>query len=88
MIRALSNSVFLALLLCCLPLAGGDGSFQRQVKRAIDQGSTYVFQLFRRKNGVTMMIGNAGFGPWDLPGETFGLAVQKSDLRFRGVAWK
>ena len=55
---------------------------------AIVKGSSYVFQLFRRKNGVTMMIGNAGFGPWDLPGKSFGLAVQKSDLRFRDVSWK
>ncbi len=47
-----------------------------------------VFALFRRKNGVLMMIGNTGFGPWELPDGPFGLTVYKSDLIFTDVEAK
>ncbi|MHC4548267.1 MAG: hypothetical protein ACYTEZ_05765 [Planctomycetota bacterium] len=63
-------------------------TLERGEVTAIVKGNRYAFQLFRRKDRVTMMIGDVGFGPWELPGTTFGLAVERSDLSFRDVGWK
>ena len=66
----------------------GFQTMERGEVTAIEKGTTYRFQLFRRKGKVTMMIGNTGFGPWELPGSAFGLAVEQSDLTFRDLSWK
>jgi hypothetical protein len=66
----------------------GFQTMERGEVTAIEKGTTYRFQLFRRKGKVTMMIGNTGFGPWELPGSAFGLAVERSDLTFRDLSWK
>jgi hypothetical protein len=66
----------------------GFRTMERGEVTAIQKGTTYKFQLFRRKGQVTMMIGNTGFGPWELPGKAFGLAVEKCDLTFRDISWK
>lgn len=66
----------------------GFQTIERGEVTAIEKGSSYRFQLFRRKGKVTMMIGNTGFGPWELPGSAFGLAVERSDLTFRDISWK
>jgi len=46
------------------------------------------FQLFRKGDKVTMMIGPIGFGPWELPGRHFGLAVERSDVVFKDISWQ
>ncbi|MHC4816514.1 MAG: hypothetical protein ACYTF8_00440 [Planctomycetota bacterium] len=66
----------------------GFRTMERGEVTAIEKGTSYRFQLFRRKGKVTMMIGNTGFGPWELPGKAFGLAVERSDLTFRDISWK
>jgi hypothetical protein len=35
-----------------------------------------------------MLEGGASYGPWELPGEGFGLAVENNDLVFPDVSWK
>jgi len=52
----------------------------------IDPSKDAVFHAFRRPNGVSMMIGNTGFGPWQLPKGPFGLVVYRSDLLFTDLA--
>ena len=35
-----------------------------------------------------MFEGGASYGPWELPGDGFGLAVEGCDLTFADVWWK
>ncbi len=49
----------------------------------------YRIQLFRKKEQVYLMLeGGASYGPWELPGSGFGLAVENSDLAFSDISWK
>ncbi|HEX5138200.1 MAG TPA: hypothetical protein VFY93_14585 [Planctomycetota bacterium] len=49
----------------------------------------YRIQLFRKKDQVYLMLeGGASYGPWELPGSGFGLAVENNDLVFNDVSWK
>ncbi len=49
----------------------------------------YRIQLFRKKEQVYLMLeGGASYGPWELPGTGFGLAVENNDLTFLDVSWK
>ena len=49
----------------------------------------YRIQLFRKKELVYLMLeGGASYGPWELPGTGFGLAVENNDLTFSDVSWK
>jgi hypothetical protein len=49
----------------------------------------YRIQLFRKKEKVYLMLeGGASYGPWDLTGTGFGLAVENNDLVFSDVTWK
>ena len=63
------------------PLEQGQGP-------APDKDGNYRFQAYRRGDKVTLMIGNSGYGPWELPDDGFGLAVDKSGCSFRDVSWK
>jgi len=47
----------------------------------------YKLMAFRRKGQVTLMIGNSGYGPWELPGDTLGLVVENCDIIFRNLKW-
>lgn len=50
---------------------------------------SYKIQLFRKKDQVYLMLeGGASYGPWELPGTGFGLAVENNDLVFSDVSWK
>ncbi len=50
---------------------------------------SYRIQLFRKKEKVYLMLeGGASYGPWELPGSGFGLAVENNDLVFSEVSWK
>lgn len=55
---------------------------------AVDHTKNLKFQLFRKGDQVTMMIGPIGFGPWELPGRYFGLAVERSDVTFKDISWQ
>ena len=49
----------------------------------------YHFELFRRKDQVYLMFkGGASYGPWELPGSGFGLAIENCDLTFSDLSWK
>jgi len=49
----------------------------------------YRIQLFRKKGQVYLMLeGGASYGPWELSGSGFGLAVENNDLVFPDVTWK
>jgi hypothetical protein len=49
----------------------------------------YRFHLFRKKAQVYLMFeGGASYGPWELPGGGFGLALEGCDLTFTEVSWK
>ena len=49
----------------------------------------YKITLFRKKEQVYLMLeGGASYGPWELPGTGFGLAVENNDLVFSDVTWK
>jgi hypothetical protein len=49
----------------------------------------YRIQLFRKKEQVYLMLeGGASYGPWELAGTGFGLAVENNDLVFTDVSWK
>jgi hypothetical protein len=49
----------------------------------------YRIQLFRKKEKVYLMLeGGASYGPWELPGAGFGLAIENGDLTFTDVSWK
>jgi len=49
----------------------------------------YRFEVLRRRGKVYLMFeGGLSYGPWELPGETLGLAIQNSDLRFRDLSWQ
>lgn len=61
---------------------------QGEVK-GLDEDGKYRVQLFRRGDSVTMMIGkSAGYGAWELPGTTLGLAVEGCDVEFTEVSWR
>lgn len=47
----------------------------------------YKLMAFRRKGNVTLMIGNAGYGPWELPGKTLGLAIENGGITFHHLQW-
>lgn len=54
-----------------------------------DDDGKFRFQVFRRKGQTSMMVGKMfGYGPWDLPGDSLGLAVEGCDVTFTEVAWK
>jgi hypothetical protein len=45
-------------------------------------------EAVRRGEDVEFRVDGRRVGAWRLPGTTFGLALESSDLRFRDVAWK
>jgi hypothetical protein len=42
----------------------------------------------REANGVRVTVGSETFGPFELPGNTFGLALDNCTARFRNVSWE
>ena len=49
----------------------------------------FRIQLFRKQKNVYLMLeGGASYGPWELLGTGFGLAVENNDLTFSDVTWK
>ena len=56
---------------------------------AVPGTGAYKITLFRKKEQVYLMLeGGASYGPWELPGTGFGLAVENNDLTFSDVTWK
>ncbi|NJN14450.1 MAG: hypothetical protein HC813_02110 [Planctomycetes bacterium] len=49
---------------------------------------SYRIQLFRRGEKVFASMGTVSFGPWELPGESFGLALDSCEVSFRELTWK
>ncbi len=54
----------------------------------LEKGKRCTFQLFRRGAEVSMLVNQVGFGPWELPGQTFGLALRNCDATFVDIKWK
>ena len=51
--------------------------------------TAYRIQLFRKKQQVFLMLeGGVSYGPWELEGDGFGLAVENNDIVFSDVTWK
>ena len=48
----------------------------------------YKLQIFRRKGKTYLMVGLDGYGPWDVPGDGIGLAIDRCDVRFKSITWK
>ena len=42
----------------------------------------------RGEQGITVTVAGREFGPWDLGGETLGLALDHSDLVFTALDWR
>lgn len=52
------------------------------------QNGLYKLQAFRKKGKVYVMIGNDGYGPWELPGNNMGLCIERCEVTFRTITWK
>jgi hypothetical protein len=48
----------------------------------------YKLQIFRKKGKTYLMVGLDGYGPWDVPGDGIGLAIDRCDVRFKSITWK
>lgn len=48
----------------------------------------YKFQIFRRGAEVSMLVNDVGFGPWELSGDRFGLALRRGEATFVDITWK
>ena len=53
-----------------------------------DEDGSYRLKAVREKGRVRLIIGSAEFGPWEMPGDRFGLVIQNCDVRFREVQCK
>jgi len=53
-----------------------------------DPDGTYKLRMFRERGGVYVMLGTASYGPYELPGDRFGLAVDGCSLDFTDVKWR
>jgi hypothetical protein len=52
-----------------------------------DDGN-YHIQVFRKGANVYLMIGTLSYGPWELPGDTIGLALDRCTLDFTDLNWR
>ncbi|MHC4956861.1 MAG: hypothetical protein ACYTGN_00700 [Planctomycetota bacterium] len=48
----------------------------------------YKLQAFRKKGKVYLMVGADGYGPWELPGNVLGLALDRGAVTFSDIDWK
>ncbi len=62
---------------------------QGEGRGATGDGS-YRLMLFRRGGEVSLSMGkgDVAYGPWELPGDSFGLALQDCEISFRELSWK
>ncbi len=54
----------------------------------VDDEGRYKLQAFRSAKGVFFALGALSYGPYDLPGQTLGLAIERCTFTFREVRWK
>jgi hypothetical protein len=54
----------------------------------LEKADRIRFHATRKGNGVTVSVEGKSLGPFTLPGEIFGLALQRCAVRFRDVSWK
>jgi hypothetical protein len=54
----------------------------------VDDEGRYKLQAFRSPKGVFFALGALSYGPYDLPGQTLGLAIERCTFTFREVKWK
>ena len=54
----------------------------------VDDEGRYKLQAFRSAKGVFFALGALSYGPYDLPGQTLGLAIERCTFTFRDVKWK
>jgi hypothetical protein len=48
----------------------------------------YKLQAFRKKGKVYLMVGADGYGPWELPGNVLGLALERCRVTFSDIEWE
>ncbi len=62
---------------------------QGQGPGATGAGS-YRLQVFRRGGEVSLSMGkgDVAYGPWELPGDSLGLALQDCEISFRELSWR
>ena len=64
-------------------------TFERGQGPPKGKDGNYHLQIFRKKDKTFLMVGLAGYGPWDIPAEGLGLAIEKTDgVVFDRISWK
>ena len=68
-----------------------DGAWKRLVTQEVasaPEDGRWRLEARRGAHGVTLRVGEASFGPFELPASPLGLAVDSSDLVFSSVEWQ